>query len=274
MTDTINYQNPKPAFDIGRVLNRTFGAIKNNLVSFLGASLIIMGIPMLIIGLFPLFIGADGEIANGGLSESAVMGFVGATVFSAIFIMVGSIILQGALIFGAVADFNGRKAPLSECLSIAFKYFFPLLGLGILVALGTMAGFIALIIPGIFIALGWSIAAPILIIEGKGITDSIGRSWNLTKGYKRWILLLFIIIMIISAIITAIITALSLVAGDPVTIALEGGSPTYYILNAIFSAIAQAISTMISATGVAAVYYEIRQLKEGIGAESLASIFD
>jgi len=269
MTDTINYQNPKPAFDIGRVLNRTFGAIKNNLVSFLGASIIIMGIPMLIIGLFPLFLGT-----GGGMSEGAAMGIVGATVLSAIFVMVGSIVLQGALIFGAVEDFNGRKATLSECLSVAFKYFFPLLGLGILVALGTFAGFIALIIPGIFIALGWSIAAPALIVEGKGITDSISRSWNLTKGYKRWILLLFIIITIISIIITAIITALSLVAGDPVTIALEGGSPTYYILNAIFSAIAQAISTMISATGVAAVYYEIRQIKEGVGAESLAAVFD
>jgi len=31
---------------------------------------------------------------------------------------------------------------------------------------------------------------------------------------------------------------------------------------------------MISATGIAAVYYEIRQLKEGIGAESLAAVFD
>ena len=28
MTDTINYQAPKPQFDVGRVINRTFGAIK------------------------------------------------------------------------------------------------------------------------------------------------------------------------------------------------------------------------------------------------------
>ena len=274
MNDTINYQSPKPAFDIGRVLNRTFGAIKNNLVSFLGASLIIMGIPMLIIGLYPLFMGTGGLLDGDTISEGAIMGIFGAAIISGIFVMIGSIILQGALIFGAVADFNGRKAPLSECLSVAFRYFFPLLGLGILVALGTMAGFIALIIPGIFIALGWSIAAPVLIVEGKGITESISRSWNLTKGYKRWILLLFIIITIISIIITAIITALTLVAGDPTMVMLEGGSTTYHILNAIFSALAQAISTMISATGVAAVYYEIRQLKEGIGAESLAAVFD
>ena len=124
---------------------------------------------------------------------------------SFIVVMIGSILLQGALIFGAVADFNGRKAPFNECMSVALRYFLPLLGLGILVGLGMILGFMLLIIPGIFIALGWSIAAPVLIVEGKGITDSISRSWELTKGYKRWILLLVIILIVISTIISAVL---------------------------------------------------------------------
>ena len=274
MTDTINYQAPKPQFDVGRVINRTFGAIKNNFVSFFLASLIIMGTPMLLIGLLPVLMGTGGLIEGDTINESYLTGIMLVAGISFIVVMIGSILLQGALIFGAVADFNGRKAPFSECMSVALRYFLPLLGLGILVGLGMILGFMLLIIPGIFIALGWSIAAPVLIVEGKGITDSISRSWELTKGYKRWILLLVIILIVISTIISAVLGAFTLIAGDPTTVVLEGGSTSFHIVNAIFSALAQAISTMISATGVAAIYYEIRQLKEGIGAESLAAVFD
>lgn len=274
MTDTINYQAPKPQFDVGRVINRTFGAIKNNFVSFFLASLIIMGTPMLLIGLLPVLMGTGGLIEGDTINESYLTGIMLVAGISFIVVMIGSILLQGALIFGAIADYNGRKAPFSECMSVALRYFLPLLGLGILVGLGMILGFMLLIIPGIFIALGWSIAAPVLIVEGKGITDSISRSWELTKGYKRWILLLVIILIVISTIISAVLGAFTLIAGDPTTVVLEGGSTSFHIVNAIFSALAQAISTMISATGVAAIYYEIRQLKEGIGAESLAAVFD
>ena len=274
MTNTINYQAPKPQFDIGRVINRTFGAIKNNFFSFFLASLIIMGIPMFLIGLIPIFIGSGGILSGDTVNQAYFTTIIAVAGLTLIVIMIASIILQGALIFGAVADFNGRKAAFGECMSVALRYFFPLLGLAILASLGMLAGFLFFIIPGVFIALGWTIAAPVLIVEGQGITDSLSRSWDLTKGYKRWILLLFIIIVVISSIIGGVLGAFTLVAGDPTTVLLEGGSTTFHILNSFFSAVSQALSTMISATGIAAVYYEIRQLKEGIGAESLAAVFD
>ena len=81
--------------------------------------------------------------------------------------------------------------------------------------------------------------------------------------------------MVLSAVIGAILGAFTLIAGDPTTVMLEGGgSLTFHILNSLFTALTQAATTMISATGVAAIYYEIRQLKEGIGAENLAAVFD
>jgi len=272
MTDTINYQAPKPQFDVGRVINRTFGAIKNNFISFFLASLIIMGIPMFLIGLMPIFMGSGGIL---GGDKAYMTGILTMTLLTFIAAMIGGVILQGALIFGAVADFNGRKVYFRECMSVALRYFFPLLGLGILASLGMMLGFLLFIIPGVLIALGWAIATPVLIVEKRSITDSLSRSWELTKGYKRWLLLLLIILMVLSAVIGAILGAFTLVAGDPTTVMLEGGgSLTFHILNSLFTALTQAVTTMISATGVAAIYYEIRQLKEGIGAENLAAVFD
>lgn len=276
MTDTVNYQNPKPQFDIGRVFNRTFGAIKHNPKVFLITSLVVIGIPMFFIGLLPLFMGVGGI---GGLEDpdalaNLMTASIIASVVTVIFLLIASVVLQGALIFAAVKDFNNERATLGEAVGIGFRYFFPLIGLAILVTLGVLAGLVLLIIPGLLLALGWSIAAPILVIEGRSIADSIGRSWELTRGYKRWILLLWVILTIVSAIISAVLGLFTLLAGDPTTVLLEGGSTTFYLMNAFFSAIAQALSTMLGAAGIAAVYYEIRQIKEGVGAESLAAIFD
>lgn len=274
MTDTINYQTPKPQFDVGRVINRTFAAIKNNPKVFIVTSLLVIGLPMFIIGLLPIFMGLDSGLNDTDAMSNMIVGSVIGAVITMIFLLIASVVLQGALIFAAVRDFNNESATLGEAVSVGFRYFFPLIGMAILVSLGIMAGFILLIIPGVLLALGWSIAAPIMIIEQKSITDSIGRSWELTRGYKRWILLLWVILTVISVVITAVLSIFTLVAGDPTTVMLEGGSTLFHFLNSVFSAIAQALSTMIGAAGVAAVYYEIRQIKEGVGAESLASIFD
>ena len=275
MIDTINYQAPKPQFDVGRVINRTFAAIKNKPVIFVVTSLFVIGIPMFFIGLLPIFMGLGSGIGdNPDAIENIVTGSIVASAVTGIFLLIASVVLQGALIFAAVRDFNGEDASLGEAIQIGLRYFFPLLGMGILVGLGIMVGFLLLVIPGILIALGWSIAAPIMIVEKKSITDSIGRSWELTKGYKRWILLLWIMLIVISAVISGVLGAFTLIAGDPTTVLLEGASNSYYVINSILSALAQAITTMISTAGVAAVYYEIRQLKEGVGAESLAAVFD
>ena len=261
MADTYNYPAPKPQFDVGRVINRTFGAIKNNFLSFFLTSLVIVGIPTFIAGLLPISVG------SGGIGAQS---FLVMTLISYLFLLVGSILLQGALIFGAVSDFNGRKAEFGECMSIALRHFFPLLGMAILIFLGVFFGFIFFIIPGLIIALGWVIAAPVLIVEKRGVMDSISRSWGLTSGYKRWILLLAFIYFVISFIIGAIVTVFAVIAGEPAT----GSSTMFIVFNALFSGLLQALTTMINAAGVAAIYFELRQIREGIGAENLAAVFD
>ena len=274
MADTYNYPAPKPEFDMGRVINRTFGAIKNNFINFFLASVIIMGVPMFLISLMPIFFSSGGMLDGNEINQAYMTGMMTMSFVSVFVVLIGSILLQGALIFGAVADFNGYRAPFGDCMSVALRYFFPLLGLAILVFFGVFFGMLLLIIPGLLAALGWAIAAPILIVEQRGVFDSISRSWQLTKGYKRWILLLAIIYSVISAIIGGVLTAFTLIAGDPTTAMLEGGSTTFYILNAFFSGLTQALTTMISAIGVAAIYFELRQIREGAGAESLAAVFD
>ena len=80
--------------------------------------------------------------------------------------------------------------------------------LNIIVGIIVFLGFIALIVPGIILAIMFSLALPVLLIENKGVTESMGRSRVLVG--QRWLktfatlLVLGIIVIIASVIISAI----------------------------------------------------------------------
>lgn len=269
------WKNPKPQFDVGRVLGRTFSTIKNNVVKFGILAFFVMGLPMFFLGLWPLFMGAgEGLLSESEYSESFLVGSIAASFFGVILYLFLYLIVQAILIHACFKDFAGERVNLKASSKTALALSLPLIGLMILYSLGLAMGFILLIIPGILLFLGWYICIPVMVVEKKGVTESLGRSWELTKGYKRWILLLVIILWIISAVISGVLTLASTPFGDPTMAPLTGGSNSFWMMYAFTSALAQAFTVLISTAAVAAIYYEIRDLKEGITPESIASVFD
>lgn len=80
------------------------------------------------------------------------------------------------------------------------KYILPLAGLSFLTALIAGAGFLLLIIPGLIFSLAYILAPQIMVIENKGIKDSLKRSWNITKGFRFKILLFLVIYSLFTSI--------------------------------------------------------------------------
>ena len=66
--------------------------------------------------------------------------------------------------------------------------FLAYIGLSLLYTLGVMLGFIAIILPGLFIMARWSIAQPLLIGRGEGVMASLSESWERTKDKEFQIL--------------------------------------------------------------------------------------
>lgn len=60
--------------------------------------------------------------------------------------------------------------------------FLPYLGMSILSALAVMLGVIALVLPGLFLMVRWSIAQPVIVARGGGVMASLGESWERTRG--------------------------------------------------------------------------------------------
>lgn len=75
--------------------------------------------------------------------------------------------------------------------------FLPYLAMSVLSILGIVLGFIAVILPGLFIMARWMIAAPLLVARGDGPTQALGASWELTKGNEFQILISWLVLLVL-----------------------------------------------------------------------------
>lgn len=69
----------------------------------------------------------------------------------------------------------------------------PYIGLSILSNIGIIVGLVLLVVPGVILAIRWSIAAPLLIAEELGVTESLSESWARTKGHALTILVAYLV---------------------------------------------------------------------------------
>lgn len=118
-------------------------------------------------------------------------------------------IAQGSAIKLASEQIENEKADLEASVRFAASRLLWIWALSIVVGLIVVLGFIALIIPGIILAIMFALAFPVLIIEKKGVLDSMGRSRELVG--HRWgkTFATFLVFAIIGGIAGAIVSAIS-----------------------------------------------------------------
>jgi membrane-anchored glycerophosphoryl diester phosphodiesterase (GDPDase) len=80
--------------------------------------------------------------------------------------------------------------------------FLPYFAMSILYTLGVVAGFILLVFPGLFVMARWSLAQPLLVARGDGITQSLGESWEQTKDNEFQILAVVLLFLVPSIAIS------------------------------------------------------------------------
>lgn len=135
-----------------------------------------------------------------------------------LFLLVGTIfavtvvffpIAQGSAIKMASEQIEKGQAELGETVGYAASRLLSIWGLSIIVGVIVTLGFIALVIPGIILTIMFLLAFPVLLIEKKGIVDSMGRSRQLVGN--RWLktLVVFLVLGIGLAIASSIVSAIS-----------------------------------------------------------------
>ena len=259
-------QATSASFDFGRVVSNTLRVVGSNLRELSIVALLLAGVPAAMMGWGQALLG--GTIDGTGAEPNFA---VALPVFSlgVIALMIGSVLLQAATIRVAVATLNGDKPSAFRELSRSYGVILPIIGLAIVTGFGIGLGTLLLIVPGVILAVMWIVATPAYVMERPGVFGALGRSRNLTRGH-RWPIfglsvVYFVAYFVISAVLGGIFVAAAMIAGD-----LNGLQITSTIANALLGT----ISGVVTSAGISSIYYELRMIKEGVGAAQLAAVFD
>jgi hypothetical protein len=167
--------------------------------------------------------------------------------FGALFLLIGvifvvniifSTIAQGSAITLASEQITKGEASLGASIRFATSRLLSIWAVSIVVGIIVFLGILALIVPGIILAVMYSLALPVLLIEKKGVFESMSRSRQLVS--HRWaktfgtFLVLGIIVIAASLIFGAITSPLG-IAGTIVNGILTAlYQPLFPILLAVY----------------------------------------
>jgi len=185
-------------------------------------------------------------------------------------------VMQGAVVALVFRKLRGERPDVFASIRSGVVRCVPIVAIAIVMALMNFVGafFVGLLVAaihpvcmilGIFpllILVSWSVAIPATVVERISPFQALARSAELTKGQRLRIfgaLLAFAFLFLFAAILAAeVVNAVTPVASRVRTIV----SPVYSALFGSFLSVWPAV-----------VYHELRETKEGIGLDQLASVF-
>jgi hypothetical protein len=242
-------------FSVGSVLSRSWSIYLANLVPFFILALIVQ-VPSF---LWTLLYKPD------PLEPNMIMNLAGS-----VLPMVLGFILTGALTYGVFQQMRGRKASIGDCISVGIARLLPVIGVALVVGLGVFLGLLLLIVPGVILICMWWCAVPVAVVEKGGVSVSLARSSELTRGH-RWTVFGIILVMgIIQAIAGAVIAMVFVSSTTATELAAGRISLVGMIVLFAVSAFFAAWQACANAVG----YHDLRATKENIDIEAIAAVFD
>jgi hypothetical protein len=246
-------------FSTGRVFSRAFGTITANPLAAIGIAFLFSALPSEVY-----------QYASAWLFPAGGLGFAQAFALMAS----GSIfaaLANGSFVRLVVAYDGGRRPSFREALQASMRSLLPLIALSLIIGIGTMIGFILLVVPGVILSLMWAVAAAVLVDQQCGAFAALGRSRTLTEG--AWSAIFGIGILVGVAVVALVYFTLSLAGnfyGDAGTsVDLARPSILYMSVELLITAIATAVSAAVYTS----IYVELRNWKDGTPEDALVEIF-
>jgi hypothetical protein len=213
---------------VGDVVSETFSIYGQNVAALLGSAAVVF----LVIGLLSALLEA---------TDSWVL-----------ILLAGAVRLAGhALYVGFVVKLvqdvrDGRRdETVGDLFSAAGPFILPLIGFGILYALGVGIGLILLIVPGLILLTIWSVGAPAIVVERIGPVDAFGRSRRLVRGEGWSVFATLLVVLLIVIGVGIVLAAIATPIGN-------GEAATY-----VASIVSSAITAPIFALAASIIYFDL-----------------
>ena len=177
-------------------------------------------------------------------------------------------ILATAACFRAIADaYVGERSDWRTSLRFVARRVLSVLWVAILAFLVSALGFFLLVIPGIWLWVSFSVAVPVVLMEGTKGRRALGRSRRLVRG--RWWPTFGVLVL--GAIITGVASGLFVgVVGALSAAGVGSDSLAGVTASTVGNTVAKAITTPLTAAFVTVLYFDFRVRKEGFDVQLLA----
>lgn len=109
-------------------------------------------------------------------------------------------LLAGMITLMLSGQMCGKNIPATEACKKSFKKILPMIGLGFMISIAMLLGFICLIIPGFIVLAATACAVPAMMLENLKPMKAFDRSWELTKGNRLRLLGYFAINFVVISI--------------------------------------------------------------------------
>ncbi|MEM8606752.1 MAG: glycerophosphoryl diester phosphodiesterase membrane domain-containing protein [Myxococcota bacterium] len=253
------------SISVGGVLSRTLAVTRTNF-RVLCPTLALLFLPSLILG----FIALGMSPAPSPISPALALFYF----FESVLGMVLWYVSQGAAIVIAVESMTGATPELGESIRKGLARLGPLLAVGFIEVLGVGLGMLLCFVPGIIVMAAWALAIPIAVMETRSATESLKRSWELTRGYRVQI---FVAVFGLVLLMTAVSFGITIgTVGweafvDPA--AAQTGTPRNWL--SVLANYANSVFWGMILSVLAAVFYiDIKNEKEGVDVATLTSVFE
>jgi hypothetical protein len=261
--------------DVGQKLDAAIKLTTRNFGPLAGIILLLVGTVQLLtlvvtLSTLPDDYIVDGSFGGGATPDDADDVSAGFWVGQIIVSLLGFLVyfLAPAACFKAIGSaYMGQKPSASESIKYAFSRFHSILWVSILAGLATIAGFILLIIPGIYVWIIFSLAVPVLMLEGLKGTKALGRSNQLIKDHWwqafGFLLVAYLLMFVVSFILGGIFGAVMFATVDDESV-------TAVVLNNVVNLLAQVVTTPFIAAATIVLYFDLRIRKEAFDLQLLA----
>ena len=155
---------------IGELLDGAIAVYRTSFPVLVTIAVITQGIPTIM--------NAYAGIAGGVVSHPLLV------VMAMILGGLGGLLAAGATVWVISEAYLGREADLGSALRYALGRAWALLVAGFIKYFLMFVGLLFFLVPGVIVLCGLSVVSQVVVLEQASGTRSIGRSWELTKGYR------------------------------------------------------------------------------------------
>ncbi len=240
---------------IARVLGRTFKTPQGSLAPLALAALVLVAAPQFA---SQHYLGGAGSTLVGDYRWPLHGGLMLLSTATAA-------LLHGLVIRVCLDRLLERDVSVGEAIATVLPRTVSLIAVGILTAILVALGAFLLLIPGIILYIGWSVASAAVVQDGLSTVPAMKRSWHLTRGNRWRIFGLFVLV--------GILYLLALGGATLVAPASAGSAAASAGAIAVQAAI-MALVELFAGSLKASLYFELRSAREGHPSEALAAVFE